>query len=44
MQLLPRANHADSVALALRPKCGRQDYRDSPGITEEVESCVDRFV
>ncbi len=44
MQLLPCANHADSVTLALRPKCGRQDHRDSAGITKEVESCVNIFI
>lgn len=41
MQPRPWANHADSVFLALRPKCGRQDHRDSSVITKEVESRVD---
>lgn len=41
MQLLPWADHADVLSLALRPKCGREDYRDSPVITKEVESRVD---
>ncbi len=43
MQLLPRA-YTDSVILAVRPKCGRQDHRDSPSITEELGSCADKFV
>ena len=41
MQLLPHANHTDSVDLALRSKCGRQNHRNRPGITKEVESCID---
>ena len=33
--------HTDFRSLALRPKCGRQDHRGSPGIKEKVECCVD---
>ena len=44
MQLLPCADRADSVTLAVRSKCGRQDHRDSPGITKEVASRVDIVV
>lgn len=44
MQRLPCAYHAKSVRLALRPKRGRQDHRDSPGIAKEVKSCVGIFV
>ena len=33
--------HADSMSLALRPKCGRQDHRGSSGIKKKVKSCVE---
>ena len=35
---------SDLVTVALRPKRGRQNHRDCPDITEEVESCFDIFV
>lgn len=44
MQLLTRANHAKSMALALRSNCRRQDHRDSPGITEKLGSRAQVFL
>lgn len=43
LRLPSLATHADSGTVALRPKCGRQDHQDSPGITEELKerSCVE---
>ena len=35
---------SDLVTVAFRSKCGRQNHRDCPNITEEVESCFDIFI
>lgn len=35
---------SDLVTVAFRSKCGRQNHRHCPNITEEVESCFDIFI